>query len=224
MRQQESRHRVSHRICAHRASLYLFPTRRRSTQDFCRQQTHPCRIYSNFSQITDSLNIALLHPHPLTEFHSPPTPRHRHACATLWLRQGVPIGTAAKWFGHSPEVLLNTYTGVLSGDIKTARRRINSLFVDEFMRICHKPPINFYSLYHRFARFDLVTKTGSTNWHTNQLMLYSKLSQRQSSPIQRTPRRLQTLQSKKEIITKPLSELESIQYLPLLGHESLSRW
>lgn len=52
----------------------------------------------------------------------------RHACATLWLRQGVPIGTAAKWLGHSPEVLLSTYTGILSGDNEVAALRINSVF------------------------------------------------------------------------------------------------
>lgn len=57
----------------------------------------------------------------------------RHACATLWLRQGVPVGTTAQWLGHSPQVLLKTYTGILSGDNEIAANRINSFFHDNGM-------------------------------------------------------------------------------------------
>lgn len=50
----------------------------------------------------------------------------RHACATLWLRAGVPIGEAAARLGHSPAVLLSTYAGVLSGDTAVANARIDA--------------------------------------------------------------------------------------------------
>lgn len=48
----------------------------------------------------------------------------RHAAATLMLGAGVPIGEAARRLGHSPEVLLRTYAGVLVGDEATANQRI----------------------------------------------------------------------------------------------------
>lgn len=48
----------------------------------------------------------------------------RHACATLWLSVGVPIREVANRLGHSPEVLLSTYAGVLTGDEKIANKKI----------------------------------------------------------------------------------------------------
>ena len=48
----------------------------------------------------------------------------RHAAATTWLAAGVPIGEVARRLGHSPEVLLSTYAGVLLGDIETSNARI----------------------------------------------------------------------------------------------------
>jgi len=48
----------------------------------------------------------------------------RHACATLWLSAGVPIREVANRLGHSPEVLLSTYAGVLTGDEAYANRKI----------------------------------------------------------------------------------------------------
>jgi integrase len=48
----------------------------------------------------------------------------RHACATTWLGAGVPIGECARRLGHSPEVLLSTYAGVLTGDEQIANARI----------------------------------------------------------------------------------------------------
>lgn len=49
----------------------------------------------------------------------------RHACATLWLSSGVPVGLVAERLGHSPDELLRTYTGVLGGDDDLANERIS---------------------------------------------------------------------------------------------------
>ncbi|MGH9213217.1 MAG: tyrosine-type recombinase/integrase, partial [Acidimicrobiales bacterium] len=48
----------------------------------------------------------------------------RHACATSWLRAGVPLGTAACRLGHSVETLVSTYVGALEGDDVVANDRI----------------------------------------------------------------------------------------------------
>lgn len=54
----------------------------------------------------------------------------RHACATIWLRC-VPIGECARRLGHSPEVLLSTYAGVLTGDEDIANQRIEEALTNE---------------------------------------------------------------------------------------------
>lgn len=51
----------------------------------------------------------------------------RHACATIWLRAGVPVGQVAERLGHSPETLLRIYAGVLSGDDERANGLIDSV-------------------------------------------------------------------------------------------------
>ena len=52
----------------------------------------------------------------------------RHAAATTWLAAGVPIGEVARRLGHSPEVLLSTYAGVLIGDVDASNARIEQTF------------------------------------------------------------------------------------------------
>lgn len=52
----------------------------------------------------------------------------RHACATTWLSGGVPIGRVAKWLGHSPEVLLGVYAGVMEGDDERSIAIIEDLY------------------------------------------------------------------------------------------------
>jgi hypothetical protein len=46
---------------------------------------------------------------------------------TTWLAAGVPIGEVARRLGHSPEVLLSTYAGVLIGDGHTSNVRIEQV-------------------------------------------------------------------------------------------------
>jgi len=48
----------------------------------------------------------------------------RHCCATMMLAAGVAPGEAARRLGHSVEVLLGTYAGVMGGDEDTANARI----------------------------------------------------------------------------------------------------
>lgn len=48
----------------------------------------------------------------------------RHACATTWLRAGVPLGEVALRLGHSVETLVSYYVGALDGDDETANRLI----------------------------------------------------------------------------------------------------
>jgi integrase len=50
----------------------------------------------------------------------------RHACATGWLRAGVPLGEAARWLGHSVETLVTVYVGALEGDDQEAKKRIDA--------------------------------------------------------------------------------------------------
>jgi integrase len=50
----------------------------------------------------------------------------RHSCATLWLRSGMPIRTAATQLGHAPEELVRTYDGFLQDDLDIALARVNS--------------------------------------------------------------------------------------------------
>ena len=55
----------------------------------------------------------------------------RHAAATLWLGAGVPVGEVARRLGHSPEVLLKKYAGVLSGDEDLSNARIDAALRNE---------------------------------------------------------------------------------------------
>jgi integrase len=50
----------------------------------------------------------------------------RHCCVTTWLEAGVPVGEAARRLGHSVEVLLSTYAGVLMGSEELANARIEA--------------------------------------------------------------------------------------------------
>jgi integrase len=50
----------------------------------------------------------------------------RHACATAWLRAGVPLGEAARRLGHSVETLVTVYVGALDSDDLEANRRIDA--------------------------------------------------------------------------------------------------
>jgi hypothetical protein len=50
----------------------------------------------------------------------------RHACATTWLRAGVPLGEVALRLGHSVETLVSNYIGALQGDDLVANERIMS--------------------------------------------------------------------------------------------------
>jgi integrase len=49
----------------------------------------------------------------------------RHACATTWLRSGVPLGEAARRLGHTVETLVSTYIGALDGDDIAANKLID---------------------------------------------------------------------------------------------------
>ena len=48
----------------------------------------------------------------------------RHACATTWLGEGVALGVAASWLGHSVETLVSYYVGALEGDELVAKERV----------------------------------------------------------------------------------------------------
>lgn len=50
----------------------------------------------------------------------------RHACATTWLRSGVPLGEVARRLGHTVETLVSTYVGALDGDDVAANKLIDS--------------------------------------------------------------------------------------------------
>jgi hypothetical protein len=50
----------------------------------------------------------------------------RHACATAWLRAGVPLGEVARRLGHSVETLVSIYVGALDGDDLAANKLIDS--------------------------------------------------------------------------------------------------
>jgi integrase len=50
----------------------------------------------------------------------------RHAAATTMLSAGVQIGEVARRLGHSPEVLMRHYAGVLVGDEETSNARIEA--------------------------------------------------------------------------------------------------
>jgi integrase len=52
----------------------------------------------------------------------------RHACATTWLRAGVPLGEAAMRLGHSVETLVTYYVGALQGDDQVANERVNAAY------------------------------------------------------------------------------------------------
>jgi integrase len=49
----------------------------------------------------------------------------RHACASAWLRAGVPLGEVARRLGHSVETLVSTYVGALDGDDLAANNLID---------------------------------------------------------------------------------------------------
>lgn len=53
----------------------------------------------------------------------------RHTCATIMLRAGVSIGESARRLGHTPEILLRTYAGVLADDEKSANNLLETVFV-----------------------------------------------------------------------------------------------
>ena len=57
----------------------------------------------------------------------------RHACATLWLGAGVPVGEVARRLGHSTEVLLKKYAGVLSTDEDLSNARIDAALRNELL-------------------------------------------------------------------------------------------
>ena len=50
----------------------------------------------------------------------------RHACATAWLRAGVPLGEIARRLGHSVETLVSSYVGALDGDDLAANKLIDA--------------------------------------------------------------------------------------------------
>jgi len=50
----------------------------------------------------------------------------RHSCATRWLRAIGNVPEVARRLGHSPEVLLRIYAGILPGDEKDANARIEA--------------------------------------------------------------------------------------------------
>jgi integrase len=52
----------------------------------------------------------------------------RHACATTWLRAGVPLGEVARRLGHSVETLVSTYVGALQGDHVAANKLIDAAY------------------------------------------------------------------------------------------------
>jgi len=54
----------------------------------------------------------------------------RHACATAWLRAGVPLGEVARRLGHSVETLVSIYVGALDGDDLAANRLIDACMGD----------------------------------------------------------------------------------------------
>jgi integrase len=51
----------------------------------------------------------------------------RDACATTWLRSGVPLGEAARRLGHTVETLVSTYIGALDGDDIAANKLIDEV-------------------------------------------------------------------------------------------------
>jgi len=51
----------------------------------------------------------------------------RHANATLLLNAGVPIADAARRLGHSPDVLLSVYAGVMTTDETISNSRVDEL-------------------------------------------------------------------------------------------------
>ena len=51
----------------------------------------------------------------------------RHACATTWLRAGVPLGETARRLGHSVDTLVSVYVGALDGDEQLANDRIEAV-------------------------------------------------------------------------------------------------
>lgn len=54
----------------------------------------------------------------------------RHACATAWLRAGVPLGEVARRLGHSVETLVSIYVGALDGDDLAANKLIDAAMGD----------------------------------------------------------------------------------------------
>ncbi len=64
----------------------------------------------------------------------------RHACATTWLRAGVPLGEVARRLGHSVETLVSTYVGALQGDNVAANKLIVATLPTTRERIVTTPP------------------------------------------------------------------------------------
>jgi integrase len=63
----------------------------------------------------------------------------RHACATTWLRAGVPLGEVARRMGHSVETLVSTYVGALQGDDVAANKLIDAAYSTTRERIVVEP-------------------------------------------------------------------------------------
>ena len=65
----------------------------------------------------------------LTSIGEPPLRVYdcRHACATTWLRAGVPLGETARRLGHRVDTLVSTYVGALDGDERIANERIEAV-------------------------------------------------------------------------------------------------
>ena len=54
----------------------------------------------------------------------------RHACATMLLKAGVPLGEVARRLGHSVETLVSIYVGALDGDDAEANSLIDGGLAD----------------------------------------------------------------------------------------------
>lgn len=63
----------------------------------------------------------------------------RHACATTWLGEGVALGVAALWLGHSVETLVAFYVGALQGDEEVAKERVQRRLNQAGRRILPTP-------------------------------------------------------------------------------------
>lgn len=65
----------------------------------------------------------------------------RHAAATTWLRAGVPLAEIARRLGHSVEILVSTYVGVIEGDEYLANERIDAVLGRDGSPMTSRPGI-----------------------------------------------------------------------------------